>query len=173
MDIRTRQELGVMRERHHRLRPELYRGSVRCTFTICTLKESTSLAGDEAADAIRRALSSLVDAGAVQVTAYVIMSDHMHVILTGVKPDADLLKAVKTFKQLTARAFSLGGIGIVWQEGSFDHIHRKDEDLERHLLYLVCNPVRKGLVKDWREWPHVGGMPIPLERYLPGTSNPN
>ena len=44
-------------------------------------------------------------------------------------------------------------MGAVWQEESFDHVLRCSEGLEAKVEYVLQNPVRKGLVADWREYP--------------------
>ncbi len=39
-----------------------------------------------------------------------------------------------------------------WQEESFDHVLRSSEGLEAKSAYVLQNPVRRGLVADWREY---------------------
>ncbi|HUU96554.1 MAG TPA: hypothetical protein VM487_12505, partial [Phycisphaerae bacterium] len=53
----------------------------------------------------------------------------------------------------------LGRKGHVWQDESFDHILRRNENIQEKVEYICLNPVRKGLVADendypwlWREW---------------------
>jgi len=45
-----------------------------------------------------------------------------------------------------------GYIGKVWQRSFYDHALGCEEDLIKVAEYIVYNPVRKGLVKDWREY---------------------
>jgi len=49
--------------------------------------------------------------------------------------------------------------GHVWQDESFDHILRSNENLRSNVEYICHNPVRRGLVNAvqdypwlWREW---------------------
>ena len=44
-------------------------------------------------------------------------------------------------------------VAVVWQEESFDHVLRCSEGLDAKVEYVLQNPVRKGLVADWREYP--------------------
>jgi REP element-mobilizing transposase RayT len=46
-----------------------------------------------------------------------------------------------------------GFTGMVWQRSFYDHPLRKDEDLLKVAEYIIYNPVRKGLVEDWRDYP--------------------
>jgi len=43
-----------------------------------------------------------------------------------------------------------------WQKGFFDHILRSGEAYSQKWDYVRENPVRAGLVTDWREWPFLG-----------------
>ncbi len=47
----------------------------------------------------------------------------------------------------------LGCKGTVWQAESFDHVLRSSESLDAKIIYLLENPVRAGLVRDWVEYP--------------------
>lgn len=46
----------------------------------------------------------------------------------------------------------LNRTGQFWEEESYDHEVRNDEELDRIVKYVLNNPVKAGLVKDWREW---------------------
>jgi len=47
-----------------------------------------------------------------------------------------------------------GWKGKVWQRSFCDHALRKDEDVTKVAEYIVNNPIRRGLVKDWTEYPY-------------------
>ena len=44
----------------------------------------------------------------------------------------------------------------------YDHIIRADEDLGAQIRYVADNPVRRGLVKSWQEYPFTGALGIDL-----------
>ena len=79
--------------------------------------------------------------------AFVVMPDHLHVLLTP-------LEAVEKSVQLIKGGFSfrakreLGWNGEVWQSGFTDHRIRDSEDWQRHLEYIRLNPVEARLVED-------------------------
>jgi REP element-mobilizing transposase RayT len=78
----------------------------------------------------------------------VVMPDHVHLI---VKPFdttalAPLMKKVKGGSSYRANKV-LGTTGPIWQHESFDHILRRDEDLQKKVEYVWANPVRAGLVR--------------------------
>ncbi|MEW6557423.1 MAG: hypothetical protein AB1349_08725 [Elusimicrobiota bacterium] len=42
----------------------------------------------------------------------------------------------------------------IWQESFYDHFLRKEETLEMVSLYILNNPVRKGIVDRWDRYPY-------------------
>lgn len=39
-----------------------------------------------------------------------------------------------------------------WQEESYDHVVRNDEEFIRVTNYVVQNPVKAGLTNKWQDW---------------------
>jgi putative transposase len=92
--------------------------------------------------------------------AYVVMPDHLHVLLTPIE-------AIEKSVQLIKGGFSFrikrehGMNGEIWQPGFTDHRIRDSEDWERHLEYIRKNPVEARLVEDsvlyeWMGFPNKG-----------------
>jgi putative transposase len=84
------------------------------------------------------------------------MPDHVHTVLRGTVPGSDLWKTMSLFKQFTGYWLSRNRPGMRWQGDFFDHLIRDDEELKRHLRNIAENPVRRGLVDDWRTYPFLG-----------------
>jgi putative transposase len=65
-----------------------------------------------------------------------------------------LSKIMQSLKGFTASKANdiLQRSGPFWQDESYDHIIRSEGELERVVKYVVYNPVKAGLVKEWREW---------------------
>lgn len=85
---------------------------------------------------------------------YCLMPDHLHVLLSPVacgKPIDDWLRDFKSYT--TNRFMRMGGSPPLWQRSAHDHICRGTETAETVLIYIANNPVRHGLVDDWRKWP--------------------
>ena len=66
---------------------------------------------------------------------------------------------MNVWKQRTAFNYARRGGGRLWQVGYFDHVLRSDEDLGRHILYILGNPVRAGLTQTIGEYPFAGCDP--------------
>jgi len=84
---------------------------------------------------------------------FVIMPDHIHVLLT---PLTSLEKAVQFIKGgFSYRAKKeLGSNMEVWQKGFQDHRIRDAADYDVHVTYIRQNPVRKHLCQEPQEYPY-------------------
>jgi putative transposase len=84
--------------------------------------------------------------------AWVVMANHVHVLL---RPRVPLSKALMNVKSGTARAANvlLGRTGQhFWQDESFDHWVRSDAERDAIIRYIHNNPVTAGLVERPEEW---------------------
>jgi len=84
---------------------------------------------------------------------FVIMPDHIHVLLT---PKTSLEKGVQFIKGgFSYRAKKeLGSNMEIWQKGFSDHRIRDAEDYLRHVAYIRENPVRRHLCERVEEYPY-------------------
>jgi putative transposase len=89
--------------------------------------------------------------GWYQVFAYVLMPNHMHVL---VEPYIELPRITQWLKGRTARVCNrvLGRTGAFWHQESYDHWIRSYEALEETIRYIENNPVRAGLVQSPDQW---------------------
>lgn len=85
--------------------------------------------------------------------AVCVMPDHVHLLLA--PAGENLIDLIGKWKSYTTHLIRLQEkIGKLWQRSFYDHGLRKDEDLINVGEYIVSNPVRKGLVQDWRDYPY-------------------
>ena len=79
--------------------------------------------------------------------AWVIMSNHVHLLLTPAVSLSKLLGSMKTASAIRANAL-LGRSGQpFWQDESFDHLVRNDDEFRSIMRYIETNPVTAGLVE--------------------------
>ena len=97
------------------------------------------------------------------VFVYCLMPDHLHYLISPRQPGCSVLKFTEQFKgKTTNQSWSSGWHGKLWQPRYYDHIVRKEEDLEAFADYILANPYRKGLVSSPDEWPWSGCLsPFP------------
>jgi len=100
------------------------------------------------------------------VWSYCIMSNHVHLECT-LTQEAPLLNSVmqshKVFTAVRANRY-LGRSGQFWQEESFDRLIRDEGDFYNRIYYTINNPVKAGLVKEWKDWPYTYVHPEILEK---------
>jgi REP element-mobilizing transposase RayT len=88
-----------------------------------------------------------------RLSAFVVMSNHVHILIW---PKVRLARITKSIKGYTARECNklLGRTGEkFWQDESFDHAVRNEEQFYRIKRYIERNPVKAGLVNDAKKWP--------------------
>lgn len=112
--------------------------------------------------------------GSFDVYAYCFMPDHLHLELVGLSASSDAITLLHDFKGIaTSQARAIGHWNL-WEKSSHDHILRDEDNHNAVAWYIFNNPVRKGLVKDAREWPYSGSWMFdwkkalaPIEHYNP------
>jgi hypothetical protein len=57
------------------------------------------------------------------------------------------------FKQKSGYWFRKNYNEDLWHISYYDHVLRKEESMGKVAFYILGNPVRKGLVSDFREYP--------------------
>jgi putative transposase len=99
-----------------------------------------------------------------QVLTYCIMPNHVHLLVKlmtkqairhkGTTATYPLTDTIRLIKGGTARECNLilNRTGSFWQYESYDHYVRDEQELERIINYILNNPVKAGLVKEWTEW---------------------
>jgi len=152
-----------IREKRHRLSRDCYLGMVTVTFTFCIKDHLPAFTDSTSVGAMLNCLRRALDKYQAKNWAYVFMPDHLHCILEGVSESSDLWSAAVCFKKLSGIWLRWHRPGVRWQKDFYDHIHRKEEDLQKQIGYLLANPFRKGLVDDWVEYPYLGSLDYDLK----------
>jgi REP element-mobilizing transposase RayT len=83
-----------------------------------------------------------------QLHAYVVMANHVHLLLT---PQVEVAKITHSLKRFTARTANriLGLTGqTFWQDESYDRLVRDDREFDRIVRYIEDNPVKAGLATE-------------------------
>ncbi len=94
-----------------------------------------------------------VELGHYNLHAFVVMPNHVHVLLTPRVPPSRLLKSLKGFTAREANR-TLGQTGKpFWQRESYDHWVRSQAEFQRILAYIENNPVKAGLVTQAWDYP--------------------
>ncbi len=90
------------------------------------------------------------DQGKFLLHAFVVMPDHIHVLLTPA-PDVAIERCAQLIKGGFSFAVRKDFPGEIWQEGYHAHRVTDGNDLRNQTQYIVDNPVRKR----YESYPHI------------------
>ena len=133
-----------------------YKGCFSYFLTLCTFGRRPRFSNARIVAETDRIFRKCTATSGFQILGYCYMPDHLHLVLSGVHRDADLVVCVQDAKQQSGCWHAQRYRMPLWQTGWFDHIIGGDESIERHVCYTLANPVRAGLVDGWRQWPYSG-----------------
>jgi REP element-mobilizing transposase RayT len=88
-----------------------------------------------------------------RLRTWVVMSNHVHVVVFPRAPLARITKAVKGFTARQANRMLKRTGQPFWQHESFDRWLRDAHELEKTVRYVEANPVSAGLVSKPSDWP--------------------
>ncbi len=101
------------------------------------------------ADIVLSALFFLRDKGYYRLYSFVIMPEHLHLIILpqNKKTVSQIMHSLKSY---TAKKINnlLGRSEKIWQAGFYERIIRNQDDLREKAIYIENNPVRKKLAEE-------------------------
>ncbi|MBM4287512.1 MAG: hypothetical protein FJ135_05080 [Deltaproteobacteria bacterium] len=156
----------VVRQKPHRLPKEYYRGETTVALTLCVQDKKQIFSNPDIVQTFIDMLEELAQKHQCVVPVYCFMPDHLHLIVSGSAEETKLLPFIVSFKQKTGFWLSKNMAGVRWQKNYYDHVLRRQESLIAYIRYIINNPVRKGLVAYWHEYPFIGAIGGNLEDVL-------
>lgn len=152
-------------ENKHRLPLDNYMGFNIVAFTCCVVNKQPLFVNNPVFLAFETILLDSLDKNNCGSHACLFMPDHCHLILQGKNEKSDIWKCMVLFKQILGYWLSKNAPGFQWQKDFYDHVLRKDEDIKRHVEYVLYNPVRKGLAENWKDYPYKGSTVYDLNTW--------
>jgi putative transposase len=159
----------LIKEKKHRLPVTAYKGEISVAFTLCVQDRHNIFLNSSIIAQFTDILKSLVDRFPCIIPIYCFMPDHQHLIVSGTSIQADVLNFIKMYKQKTGYCLSRN-LSAKWQKDFYDHVIRKEDNLISIARYILDNPVRKGLVAHWDDYPFKGAVGCDLEGILHGMT---
>ena len=132
-----------------------YLGYHRYFVTCCTARRRVVFTSAEAVEPVRTQFLRAAADHRFAVLAYIFMPDHMHWLVEGLSPDADFRHLMMVVRRRTSCRDRRREPAQppLWQDGYFEHVLRRDDDVRAVAGYILENPVRAGLVSRWQEYP--------------------
>ena len=123
--------------------------------TVCCAQRECFLKSDDSARAAARTLHMLHVEKHINLHAWVLMPDHMHLLIE-LRELQSLAACMGRINSCVAKAVNqaLHRKGSVWQGAYFDRALRREEDIEVAIRYLLNNPIRAGFVNNIEAYPY-------------------
>jgi len=154
-----------IRERKHRLWPELYTGERVIAFTGNVKSRKPLFTSKNIFAEFESMLVKSLTKYDCDAYVYLFMPDHFHFILTGKHSKSNIKKCIDSFKQSSGFWLHKNLPQIKWQKDYYDHILRSDEDLIAQIKYVLNNPVRSELVGYWKIYKFRGSTLYNLDEW--------
>ena len=164
--------LPAVVSRPRRLDGISYVGPAAYFVTTCTLDRRKAFTNNDFCQECVGELLATSRRYGFTTTAYCIMPDHVHYLVSGNRSDTSLPAFVAMWKQRTGFAWHRRAGGRLWQKGYYEHVLRADEAHLPIARYILENPVRAGLVGQARDYPWLGSDQFPIEDILLELSGP-
>ncbi len=138
--------------------------------TVVCHRRAPFLKADRSKELVLDALRESRLAHPFRLHAYVVLDDHLHLLLT--PASGDFTRLMHAFKVRFAHRYAVMWFGsrrrAVWQKRFWDHVIRDADDFRCHLDYVHHNPVRHGVVtvaadyrfSSMRSWIERGTYPL-------------
>lgn len=132
-------------------------------FTINLLDRKSDLLTRQI-NRFRAAITKVKRKRPFRIDAMVTLPDHLHCVWTLPENDSDYSQRISLIKAHFSR--SIEGAEVrsasrekrrergIWQRRFWEHYIRDESDYQRHVAYCYLNPVKHGLVRKVRDWPH-------------------
>lgn len=136
-------------------------------FSVVTDERRPILTTDLGRQALRNAIETVQAEAPFDMTAIVLLPDHLHAIWELPRGDSDYSSRWGKIKSRFTREWirNAGAVNArsesrrkrgehgVWQRRFFEHTCRDDADLKRCIDYIHVNPLKHGLVERVCDWP--------------------
>jgi putative transposase len=137
-------------------------------FTVVIHRRRPLLGSSPGRKCLRNAIETVRERHPFEIPALVLLPDHLHMIWTLPRANADYsLRWRRIKEEFTKQFLTDGGQEAdrsasrrkrnergVWQRRFWEHLIETEDDFERHLEYIHYNPVKHGLVDSPVDWPY-------------------
>ncbi|MBI4462688.1 MAG: transposase [Acidobacteria bacterium] len=124
--------------------------------TVCCRGKEALLRARVTRNLIQETLRQTAVRNHVELAAYSILPDHLHVICSA--GEKGLVSFIREFKSRAALELLRRSQPSPWQRSFFDHKVRSDESLRQKCEYVWMNPVRRGLARSPEDYPWNGSL---------------
>jgi REP-associated tyrosine transposase len=132
-----------------------YLGCYRYFLTFCCEQRAKAFADDAAVQLVWSQFLRAAEDCEFAIIACCLMPDHVHLVVEGVRDDADLKLFVSRAKQFSGFEYKKKFGARLWQRYSYEHVLRDREPTRAVVAYVLENPVRAKLAETVYDYPHI------------------
>jgi putative transposase len=141
-----------------RLKQFNYMGTYRYFVTLCAYNKESVFNDDSLVLVLLSLLREKAGIFRFGVWAYCFMPDHLHLLVEGFDDDSDFRKFISSFKQYSGFIYKKRCGLRLWQTNYYEHVLRREENTNTVAKYIFNNPVRKGMVEDYKKYALLGSF---------------
>lgn len=153
-----------IRKKRIRLKGFDYKGAFRYFNTICTYNKQSVFRSGSLVEWLIDILQEKSNPFEVKVWAYCFMPDHVHLLIEGKNVNSDMKKFISSYKQSTGFWYKKRTGLPPWQINYYEHIVRRKENTDDVARYIFNNPVRRGLVEDFKKYDFLGSFEFDVDQ---------
>ena len=146
-----------------RLKSFGYTGLYRYFLTFCTRQRFPAFTSPAPVDLVLAQFRRAALREDVEISAYVFMPDHVHLLLAGRTAGARLREWAHLAKQCSGYRYARTYGRKLWQPSYYDRVLREGEADLPVMAYILENPVRAGLAGRPEDYPFLGCVVPPGE----------
>ncbi len=143
----------------------MYIGQKVIAFTICIKNNKRLFTSGKIFKVFEKELLDALIENNCSAYVYLFMPDHLHLIIKGEHVNSNIKKAVESFKQKTGYWLNQNLLNIKWQKDYYDHIIRNEKDVQNQIRYILNNPVRADIIRNWKEYNFKGSTIFNLNEW--------
>ncbi len=121
--------------------------------TICVQNRQRIFTDRKIAALAQGELKSFRDRGWFWLYVFVVMPDHIHMLIRLRDESRTLGRVIATLKSAIQFRSRRAGIDFKWQYNFYEHVVRLEEPIDQIIGYILRNPERAGLVKQGEDYP--------------------
>jgi len=141
-------------------------GSIAAAFALHISNKKTIFTNESTVRVFEKALTTQASKFGCETIVYVFLPDHCRVVLQGKNNRSQPLQAMESFKEETHQWLLQNHPETEWSELRQDHILQEEDEISNQVQEILNDPVRKGMVKQWKEYKFKGSTIYDLETWL-------
>jgi hypothetical protein len=140
--------------------------STAAAYTVFVRHKVPLFADESAVKKFEKILLEEADKSHCEVPVYLFMPNRCHLLLQGNGGEANLVSAIRGFRQGSGYWLSRFHCDAEWRSNHDGTNHSVDKEVLKYTRHILNAPVRMGIAKSWREYRYKGSTLYHFESWL-------